>query len=463
MNKLTLLILIIILLVSTPSANAQEEAPVGAIYIVQPNDNLWDIAARFGVALEDLIAANNITDPDQLKAGDQLVIPGLEGIQGVLTTEPVLIGETIQSLSTRHGITPELLAKLNHITSPIELYIGSSLVVPQKEESSPFGKRVALAQSQSLMELAILNDANPWELAAANNLRGPWIAIPGDVLFLSGESMDGPGALPPEFTSVVISPTFPVQGKTTVLEIESTGLPSISGSWMERELHFIKGGNGKSIALQGVHAMAQPGLYPLVLHGVLTDGIPFGLTQSILIQEGDYVFDPVLIVDPATIDPQVTKPEDAQWTALSAPATSEKYWNGIFNTPVDPLYADCIPSRYGSRRSYNESAYDYFHTGLDFCGGVGDPIYSPAAGVVVFAGSLSVRGNATMIDHGWGVYSGFMHQSEILVNEGDVVEVGQLIGRIGATGRVTGPHLHWEVFVGGVQVDPMDWLQISYP
>jgi len=68
-----------------------------------------------------------------------------------------------------------------------------------------------------------------------------------------------------------------------------------------------------------------------------------------------------------------------------------------------------------------------------------------------------------MIDHGWGVYTGYMHQSEILVNVGDQVEAGQIIGKVGETGRVEGPHLHWEVWVGGIQVDPLDWLNNIYP
>ncbi len=68
-----------------------------------------------------------------------------------------------------------------------------------------------------------------------------------------------------------------------------------------------------------------------------------------------------------------------------------------------------------------------------------------------------------MIDHGWGIYSGYMHQSEILVEEGEQVEAGQLIGLVGGTGRVTGSHLHLEVWVGGVQVDPMEWLEKPFP
>jgi murein DD-endopeptidase MepM/ murein hydrolase activator NlpD len=83
---------------------------------------------------------------------------------------------------------------------------------------------------------------------------------------------------------------------------------------------------------------------------------------------------------------------------------------------------------------------------------------------VVFVGSLlTVRGNVTIIDHGWGIYSGFYHQSKINVKVGDVVEAGQIIGQIGGTGRVTGPHLHWDLFVNGIQVDPLDWLDRVYP
>ncbi|HNN12886.1 MAG TPA: M23 family metallopeptidase, partial [Anaerolineales bacterium] len=76
---------------------------------------------------------------------------------------------------------------------------------------------------------------------------------------------------------------------------------------------------------------------------------------------------------------------------------------------------------------------------------------------------LTVRGNATIIDHGWGVYSGFWHQEESYVSAGQYVEAGTLIGKIGGTGRVTGPHLHWELWVNGVQVDPLDWLSQPYP
>jgi murein DD-endopeptidase MepM/ murein hydrolase activator NlpD len=74
-----------------------------------------------------------------------------------------------------------------------------------------------------------------------------------------------------------------------------------------------------------------------------------------------------------------------------------------------------------------------------------------------------IRGNATYIDHGWGVYTGYLHQSEVYVSEGEMVEPGQLIGQVGNTGRSTGPHLHWEIWVGEIPVDPIEWVETGFP
>jgi murein DD-endopeptidase MepM/ murein hydrolase activator NlpD len=81
---------------------------------------------------------------------------------------------------------------------------------------------------------------------------------------------------------------------------------------------------------------------------------------------------------------------------------------------------------------------------------------------VVYTGELEVRGMTTVISHGWGVYTGYWHQSRIDVQAGDRVETGQTIGYMGATGRVTGPHLHFDLIVGSVEVDPEDWLDGMY-
>jgi murein DD-endopeptidase MepM/ murein hydrolase activator NlpD len=214
--------------------------------------------------------------------------------------------------------------------------------------------------------------------------------------------------------------------------------------------------------------LLEPGVYPLRIDAILPDGSVQSYEQLIVIKSGDYPEDPLLYVDPATIEPTSTEAEQQELVALVAEATSERLWTGDFASPAS-LYAEStyFTSRYGNRRMYigqgTELKVPGFHTGLDFGGGVGLPITAPAAGRVIFASPWTVRGNATIIDHGWGVYSGFWHQSKFNVAVGDLVEQGQIIGEVGGTGRVTGAHLHWELWVNGVQVDPMDWLIQAYP
>ena len=445
----------------------------GAVYIVQEGDSLWDIALRFKVSMDDLAKANGISDPSQLVVGARLVIPGLSGIQGVLTTSTIAYGETLHSLSRRYQVPFEILLKLNHLTSPSELFAGSTLIIPEESTSAGASRRNLLLPGQSLLEAAILHGVSPWKYVISNNLPGTWGALPGDVLHIPGQSGSaaenpGPGALPEAISALKLAPSPMIQGEVAEIEITSTVGISLTGSLTGHDLHFFSSSPGSYTSLQGIHAMTEPGIYSLVLTGTLPAGAPyFGAAFSFapggIGQPRELSFRSGLIVSPETIDPAVTKPEDAQWAALTATATPQKLWEGIFTSPAPAPYSDCWPSLYGNRRSYNGSAYTYFHTGLDFCGGVGTEILAPAAGRVVFAGPLTVRGNATVIDHGWGVYSAYLHQSEFRVKAGDLVQPGQVIGLVGGTGRATGPHLHWEIWAGGVQVDPMDWLQQPYP
>jgi murein DD-endopeptidase MepM/ murein hydrolase activator NlpD len=115
-------------------------------------------------------------------------------------------------------------------------------------------------------------------------------------------------------------------------------------------------------------------------------------------------------------------------------------------------------------RSYDGGPYDSFHEGLDIANATGTPIVAAARGRVVLAEpDLLVRGGAVIIDHGQGVHTGYWHQSDLLVRAGEMVEQGQLIGRIGAKGMVTGPHLHWDVRIGPTNVQPLEWIEQEWP
>lgn len=456
-------ILFLVALLQPVQGLAQDTLPDGPVYVVQEGDTLWSIALKFGISLDELIVYNQISNANQVGIGTRLVIPGFEGVSGELQTETVGLGENLLSLSRKYQVAEFDLARLNHLTSPAELYVGRNLILPVQADAPLPGKRVSLAAGQSILEVAALEGLNPWTIVNLNEISGFSMGLPGDILHLPGTSAGGPGALPSEIRALNLNPAPLVQGKALVIRLEGISGLTVTGSLLDHAFDFISLGDDEYYAIQGVHAMTEPGLYPLVIQGVMDSGAEFTITQAVYIRSGGYPMDPVLVVSPETVDPAITRPEDAQWTNLAQPVTHQKLWQDLLAAPVPKEFAECWPSQFGNRRSYNGSPYNYFHTGLDFCGGVGTEIYAPAPGTVVFAGPLTVRGNATMIDHGWGVYSGYMHQSEIIVAVGDQVETGQLIGLVGNTGRVTGPHLHFEIWAGGVQIDPMDWLLQEFP
>jgi murein DD-endopeptidase MepM/ murein hydrolase activator NlpD len=455
------------LAVNALAVSAQEPTPPppGPIYIVQPNEYLSTIADRFNVSINDLMAANGITDANLISQGQRLIIPGLQGINGILDTEVVHFGDSFRSLVRRTQIPADLLQRLNHVVSPTEFYVGAGMIVPKQENAEDLTARVEPSTGQSLLEVAAVSGSDPWTLAAINGLDGTWDALPGDVLYSEGAGSPNqtPGGLPPDLLDAEI-PTLPLaQGTTAEIIVTPAQGVTLSGSLASYPLHFFPMGDGRMVALQGIHAMLAPGVYPLQLDATAQDGAAESFQQLVVIDAGGFPKES-LSVPAETIDPAVTGPEDQEVTAIAQPATEQRYWSGEFELPVGLPY--CIRDGFGTRRSFNGSAYDYFHSGVDYGVCSADhpfDIYAAAPGVVVFAGPLNVRGNATFIDHGWGVYTGYFHQRAIHVSVGEHVEAGQLIGEIGDTGRVTGPHLHFDLWVGDVQVNPLDWLSRVYP
>jgi murein DD-endopeptidase MepM/ murein hydrolase activator NlpD len=470
MVKRTILFAIILASLVFTSQPVQAQDITGPIYVVQPGDSLSSIASRFSVDINELMAANGITDANQLDAGQQLVIPGMEGFIGVLDTEVINFGNSYRSLVRQTQVPQPLFKKLNHVVSPSEFYVGVSMIVPKISESQGLNKRITPAAGESMLELAVKQNSDPWSLAHYNYLQGSWDVLPGDTLFSPGEATsNGVSGLPSAFISAEI-PYLPIkQGGTGVIKVQTAPGVTLGGILVDHQLRFFPAEDGTQIALQGVHALIQPGVYPLRLDATLPDGSRQSYEQFILVTSGNYPEDPVLYVDPVTIDPAETEPELQQLIDLTLPATPTKYWtaDGFISPAIAYAESTYFTSRYGNRRTYigvnTDLTINGFHTGLDFGGGDGLPITAPASGVVVFAGPWTVRGNATIIDHGWGVYSGFWHQSKINVQVGQVVQQNEIIGLVGGTGRVTGAHLHWELWVNGIQVDPLDWLIQNYP
>lgn len=446
------------------TARAQGQDASGPVYEVQSGDTLASIAQQFGLSLDALQAANPGVDPASLPIGRLLVIPGLEGVTGKLTTHALEPGETLDSLSVRLGFKRATLVRLNHVVNPERLYISQNVILTDQPDAGPAlatGQVVEARAGTGWLSAAAAAHTSPWAVAAENGLSHPWLAVPGQRLALLGGDTPLKG-LPAVVNSFELSPAPVAQGQTLTFKIVSTEPISVSARLDQTPFVVGRdpGADLTTYGLIGVYRLTEPNLYPFTLTITDSSGASTTLTQALPVRAGRYVVDPPLTVDPATIDPATVRPEFERVRAVvTAPPSSERLWNAPFALPS----VGVIRSVFGALRAYNGGPYDSFHGGVDFSGAEDRPITAPAPGIVVMTEALTVRGNATIIDHGWGVYSGYWHQSSFQVAVGQRVETGQVIGFQGATGRVTGPHLHWEIFVGGVQVDPLEWTERVFP
>ena len=439
---------------------AQEEQPPAPQYVVQSGDTLSKIATQFGISIPDLINANNISNPDYVNVGTVLNLPGIDWVDGLLDVRDVPLGESFRSILRRYDLDANTLSRLGGIVSPSQLYVGYPLLLMINGDEDLNSGRALVGKQKSVLEIAAETGINPWSIAAENQLNDPYLAVTGDVLLLPGINDPGPGSLPSPLQFEVLGGNF-VQGKTTVLVISAGGTSiQLSGNLLGQPLTFFDNGDGSYITLQGIHVMAPTSIHPINIRGKMDDGSLFEYSQLVAVKSGGYPKES-LTVEASLLDPAVNEAEMKYITAIASPVTPNKMWSGVFQYPVQA--GSQIKSSFGIRRSFNGSPYDYFHSGVDFGWEAGVDILAPTNGIVVFVGHLVIRGNTTIIDHGWGIYTLYAHQEKVLVSVGDTVKPGQLIGNIGNTGRSSGPHLHWELWVGGVQVEPLDWLYDVYP
>jgi murein DD-endopeptidase MepM/ murein hydrolase activator NlpD len=164
-----------------------------------------------------------------------------------------------------------------------------------------------------------------------------------------------------------------------------------------------------------------------------------------------------------TVDPDLVNPPPEALARIEREARElrdiwehparERLWTSPFERPVP----DEANSAFGTRSIYNGESRPP-HTGADFLSPTGRPVKAPNAGRIVLAAPQYFSGNTVIIDHGLGLFSLLAHLSEIDVKVGDTVNAGDVVGKVGATGRVTGPHLHWSVRLNNTRVDPLSLL-----
>jgi murein DD-endopeptidase MepM/ murein hydrolase activator NlpD len=261
---------------------------------------------------------------------------------------------------------------------------------------------------------------------------------------------------------VAWTPSDVAQGTLFQLTVSPrTGaIRGVDATFANEPLHFFEGETGSFSALAAAPVDAGSNV-DVELEITYASGATGTLSVGIPVRPGDYRMERLTVAPefgappPPEIQARIND-ENARAMAVSRGSHgTARLWEMPFVPPRD----SGITSGFGHGRMFNDQVQSR-HTGTDFGGGVGAPVVAPARGRVALVDAFYLGGNVIYLDHGAGLVTAYLHLSEQNVQTGDIVEPGQVIGHVGATGRVTGPHLHWIVRYGIVSVDGLSLLAL---
>ena len=252
-------------------------------------------------------------------------------------------------------------------------------------------------------------------------------------------------------------------GEVVLVEVQSSHrVDQMVGTIFDREVPFEVGGGATPDhwwGLVGLDLEVSPGEYILQLEA-FQQGSPIGKAEYVLqVEKKDFptrrLTLPKRFVNPPEEALGRIRKESRRISALFGDFAPERRWEGPFDRPTE----GAPTSSFGKRSILNGQPRSP-HSGTDFQAAKGTPVKAPNFGKVVLAADLYYSGNTVILDHGQGLYSYFAHLQDFKVSQDDLVSKGTVIGRVGATGRVTGPHLHWSVRLRKARVDPLSLIAV---
>ncbi|MCB0032846.1 MAG: LysM peptidoglycan-binding domain-containing protein [Anaerolineales bacterium] len=453
-----------------PTSTTPIEVEIPKVHVVQEGEVLVSIAEQYETTADAIQILNNLSNPDALYVGQELLIPGVEG-EAVPLFYVVEVGDTLERIAAIYNTTIDDIAALNNLITPAGLYAGARLSLISRTGSAEpqpvTGQPHIVKKGDTLLSVAAAYNMAPADLATANNLHYPVRLYAGQQLLVPSPAATAYHYLPDGWLTVTLNPFPFLKGNSAAVYVEhaQAGTPNgqlIGPDAVAHPLTFAPYENGY-VALVGLDSFAPSGRYTLTLsgEGLQRPWLPF--TQELIIADVDYGLQQITLSEEFAplLVPEVRAEEDAYLDQLFAQFTPVKQWEGVFQTPVSNTI---VTAGYGDARSYNGGPADQiFHTGIDYGGSVGTPILAPAAGTVIFTGTLAIRGQVLIIDHGLGVMTAYYHLSRYTVDVGDQVTAGQQVADGGSTGLSTGPHLHWDLRVMGAAVNPVQWLERPFP
>src|SRR6266478_2779987 len=259
-------------------------------------------------------------------------------------------------------------------------------------------------------------------------------------------------------TTLRLSAPQASQGNLLLIEVRSTkSLVEVQGEWGGRTVPIWQEAarERQRKGLLAVDLEKAPGEYQLKLTGQTATGEKISCSAMVAVRKGLFATEKLQVgkefVEPNPEQVKRAKEERQKLRDIFDHVTPERLWDGNFRIPLDGVTTG---SNFGKRRILNGNPGSP-HGGVDLPGATGTPVHAAQRGRVVLAEQMFFSGNTVVVDHGLGIYTFYGHLSQIDVKAGDALETGAVLGKVGATGRVTGPHLHWGLTVERARVNPL--------